>query len=66
MLLLKKTPRVKLLKDTYAVSVDETDAGATAAKVNAWISGRKGSDGFDLESREWCDKMLILLGYDLS
>lgn len=61
---IERTPRVKLAAGTYSVSIDETDVAATGAMVNAWVSGPKG--GFDdPESRDWCDKMLILLGYTL-
>jgi hypothetical protein len=65
MAFIEKTPRIKLPANTYAVSIDETDIGATTAKVNAWVSGRKGSGPDDEESREWCDSMLRLLGYTL-
>lgn len=31
-----------------------------------WCYGDKGNDAFDEESRQWCDAMLKLLGYELT
>lgn len=63
---IEKTPRVKLLKGKYAV--EEQDSWtAISSKHNAWVSGPKGCGqecGRYQPSRDWCDQMLRLLGWE--
>lgn len=61
---IEKSPRVRLSKRKYCV--EEKEGGACQSMNNdAWIYGDKGSDyGLDEKSREWCDRMLILLGWE--
>lgn len=61
---IERTPRVKLVAGSYSVSIDETDMAARSANVNGWICGPSGNGPDDLESRDWCDSMLNLLGYE--
>jgi hypothetical protein len=59
----KTQPRVKLLVSDYSICTDKTDALCVEPKRNAWLFGPPGSYD-DLESRDWCDSMLNLLGYE--
>lgn len=49
----EKTPRVRIRPYTFADDY-----------LN-WCEGIKGSGPTDIASRQWCDKMLQLLGYEL-
>lgn len=62
---IEKTPRVRVSKYYYGVE-SKNDNGVIGQKNDAWIFGPKGSSdyGIDLESREWCDNMLKLLGWE--
>lgn len=61
---IEKTPRVRISKYKYGVELSE-GAGCRGQETDAWLSGDKGSSeyGFDENSREWCDNMLVLLGW---
>lgn len=52
---IEKTPRVRIRDMRFAPGSDYLN----------WASGFRGDGPNDEESREWCDKMLALLGYEL-
>jgi len=61
---IEKTPRVRVSENRYSVECED-GIGGEMQKRDAWIYGYKDSDyGESVESREWCDKMLTLLGYE--
>lgn len=63
---IEKTPRVKI--DRYKCGIEAEDGiGGKTPERDVWISGPKGNGqecGLYETSREWCDKMLELLGYE--
>lgn len=62
---IEKTPRVRVSKFDYGVEA-QNGIGVIGQQTDAWISGPKGSSdyGLDGKSREWCDEMLSLLGWE--
>lgn len=67
---IEKTPRVRI-RAAYHREQHGTyeDGGAYVdyrwEEFLDWCSGTKGNGADDPESREWCDNMLKLLGYEL-
>ncbi len=64
--LIEKTPRVRIKTNQFCI---EDKIGGREASEDIWVYGKKGCGqlcGKDPESREWCDKMLVLLGHELS
>ena len=64
---IEKTPRIRPQKHTVCVE-NKSGFGAMYVEQEYWIEGFKGSryseeDGADMESIEWADSMLALLGY---
>ena len=65
--LIEKTPRVRL--KYYQFGLEGKGCVCIGQHSDAWLIGKKGSGqlyGDDPQSREWCDKMLVLLGYELT
>ena len=63
---IEKSPRVKIPRFSLCIETfNEVGCTGLSSEKSAWLYGDKGSDCFDGESREWCDKMLVLLGYEL-
>lgn len=62
---IEKTPRIRLDKNTFGIEQDILCV--KFSDKDAWLYGPKGSSdyGKDVNSRKWCDNMLILLGYTL-
>jgi hypothetical protein len=60
---IEKTPRVRVDKYKYAVE-NKDGIGAVCTQRDAWICGVKRDNGLNKESREWCDTMLQLLGWE--
>ena len=64
---IEKSPRVRLSKDKYALETPNV-IGCREATHDGWIYGPKGSGEFCgryQPSRDWCDGMLTLLGYEM-
>ncbi len=62
---IEKTPRVRISSNRYGVEIDGGWGGVRGLFTDAWLSGEKGSDyGFDINSRKWCDDILVLLGWE--
>lgn len=55
---IEKTPRVRIAPEGLRVPAKDDYLN--------WWQGPGGEDGFDEESRAWCDEQLITLGYVLS
>ncbi len=55
--------RVAFIEKTPRIRIRHYGMGAAERDDLNWASGYKGDDGFDLESRQWCDRMLSALGY---
>ena len=68
---IEKTPRVRIREDYLGLQVQWDDAGNRVGETRQWpeflnwCSGYKGDGCNDPESRAWCDRMLIALGYEL-
>ncbi len=67
---IEKTPRVRIRDYNSGVQFEWDEEGKHIVGERRqwedflnWASGDKGSGPNDKESREWCDKMLVLLGY---
>jgi len=62
---IEKTPRVRISKDKYGVETGKGNS-CVCQERDAWLQGFKGSSdyGRDVDSRKWCDDMLILLGWE--
>lgn len=58
---IEKTPRVRIRG--YWGGPD--DPVARSEDWKSWAEGSKGDGPTDESSRDWCDKMLVLLGYEL-
>lgn len=67
----EKTPRVRIREYYLGTEKDWDDAGNIVAERRLWpehldwYCGVKGDGHADPESREWCDKMLTAMGYEL-
>jgi hypothetical protein len=53
---IEKTPRVRVRNEVY---------GSNFPDWLNWAEGTKGEGPEDEQSRDWCDRMLELLGYQL-
>lgn len=74
---IEKTPRIRIVAGDYSFDRGENfDLPIPKKEMDIWVSGRKGAGGsgdaekeqlygFYPPSREWCDKLLTLLGYTL-
>jgi hypothetical protein len=66
---ISKTPRVKLTKHECAEEkIENNVSSCSAADNNFWVFGWKGCGeemGRYKPSRDWCDAMLKLMGYEL-
>lgn len=68
---IEKTPRVRIRPYYLGTEKHWDDAGNIVAEKRQWpefldwYCGEKGSGPDDPESREWCDRMLIAMGYTL-
>lgn len=66
----EKTPRVRIRDDSLGVyhGTYDDDTPYTERRWPEfldWCSGHKGDGCDDPESRAWCDRMLVALGYEL-
>jgi hypothetical protein len=65
---IEKTPRVRIRGYRYSPEINNF-CTHVQSQPDIWISGQKGSGelcGKDERSRQWCDSMLILLGYEFT
>ncbi len=74
---IEKTPRVRLERRRGHFSLERPDGiGCGEAPTDGWLSGPRGCGGslevdgetiygFYPPSRQWCDAMLRLLGYEI-
>lgn len=67
---IEKTPRVRIRADHLGVYRWVYDDGTAHEERQwpeflNWCEGDKGSGPEDEESRAWCDRMLVALGYTL-
>jgi len=68
---IEKTPRVRIRDYHLGTERDWDDAGNIVAETRRWpehldwYCGYKGSGPDDPESREWCDRILVAMGYEL-
>lgn len=69
---IEKTPRVRIREYYLGTEREWDDAGNVVSENRRWpefldwYCGDKGDGPDDIESRKWCDKMLVAMGYDLS
>lgn len=65
---IEKTPRIRMLNDQFALESKNPYAGTESVSHDAWVYGPKGSSeyGEDQDSRDWCDEMLKLMGWNLT
>ena len=69
----EKTPRVRIRPECLGVYREHDDAGNVVYETRQWPEflnwceghGHKGDGPEDEESRAWCDRMLVALGYIL-
>jgi len=68
---IEKTPRVRIREHFLGVYRHYAEDGTLVHEHRQWedflnwCEGDKGSDCQDQESRDWCDRMLVALGYEL-
>lgn len=68
---IEKTPRVRIRSYYLGTNTRWNDAGDKVSEERQWpehldwCCGPKGSHHDDAESREWCDRMLVAMGYTL-
>lgn len=68
---IEKTPRVRIRDYNLGTQWDWNDRGDKIAERRQWedflnwASGDKGDGPEDQESRDWCDRVLVALGYEL-
>lgn len=68
--LIEKSPRVRI-RDASHREMRVHEVGREYIKYRweehlDWCYGTRGEDAFDEDSRQWCDAMLKLLGYELT
>jgi hypothetical protein len=68
----EKTPRVRIREYYLGTEKDWDDAGNIVSETRRWPEfldwayGTKGDGKNDPESRAWCDRVLVALGYELT
>ncbi len=58
---IEKTPRIRIRE----YSLGEYKGTRNWEDFLNWASGNKGDGPEDQESRDWCDRVLVALGYEL-
>lgn len=69
--LIEKSPRVRIREASLREMRGHYEDGGEYVKYRweehlDWCYGTRGEDAFDEDSRQWCDAMLKLLGYELT
>lgn len=65
--LIEKTPRVRIRNARYRKDIGYYEDGGEYVEYrwDEWLDWCQGPEGETIEqSKEWCDKMLALLGYE--
>lgn len=68
---IEKTPRVRIREYHLGTDFHFNDAGDVVKEERRWPEhldwcyGPKGDSHLDIESRKWCDRMLVAMGYTL-
>jgi hypothetical protein len=68
---IEKTPRVRIRSYSLGTEKHWDDAGNVVSEERRWpefldwFCGDKGDGPDDPESRQWCDKILTAMGYEL-